>query len=350
MILELLHVIVIIQVGIALLLLALTFGHSRLVHLRTRRHQPQATEATAALARLLAADGPFDEAVAATAALPVSGQIEVLSALGASLRGEQRTQLTRVAESSGLVAQAQARTRSRRGTVRLQGVRTLLRVGARAEDIGTLLADPWPPVRVDAARLVIAHPDAASIEGLVGLLGDASPAVAFAAKDSLVRCSVWAEPVVATHLARSDTDAAVRASLLEVAVHIAGPRHLGLTEQHRDDPDPRVRLDVARLAAAVGTREGVAVLLSLLDDEDEQVRAGAAEGLGHVGHWPATPRITALLADPAWGVRHAAGGALRRMGAPGALYLRLALADPDDFARDMARQVLDLPDRRSVRS
>jgi hypothetical protein len=349
-ILELLTAIVILQVGLAVLLLALTFGHSRLVRLRTRRHGPQVQEATEALARLLAADGPVDEAVVATTALPVSVQIEVLSVLARSLRGEQRTQLTRVAEGSGLAAQARDWTRSRRGRIRLRGVRTLLRVGATPEDVHALLADPWPPVRVDAARLVIARPEVASVEGLVGLLADASPAVAFAAKDSLVRCGVAAEPAVAAHLARSDTDAAVRAALLEVAVHVAGPRHLGLTEQHRDDPDPRVRLDVARLAAAVGTREGVAVLMSLLDDEDEQVRAGAAEGLGHVGHWPATPRITALLADPAWGVRHAAGRALRRMGAPGALYLRRALADPDDFARDMARQVLDLPDRRSVRS
>jgi hypothetical protein len=42
-------------------------------------------------------------------------------------------------------------------------------------------------------------------------------------------------------------------------------------------------------------------------------------------------------------VRQRAGLALKAIGAPGIITLRQALEDPDPFARDMARQVLDLP-------
>jgi hypothetical protein len=43
-------------------------------------------------------------------------------------------------------------------------------------------------------------------------------------------------------------------------------------------------------------------------------------------------------------VRRRSGLALIAMGAPGVLALRGALDDEDRFARDMARQLLDLPD------
>ena len=345
---ELLRAVIAAHVVVALILVATMFGHSAVLDLRARRRQPRIERATAALTRLLVAGGPIEDAVAATAALPVSAQSEVLGALAGNLRGEQRTPLIQVAERSGLVERARAWTRSRRPTVRLRGVRTLLRIGTPPPDLPSLLTDPWAPVRAEATRLVVAHPDPAAVAELVGRLADPAPEVAFAAKDALVRAGAVAEPAVSTRLSRSDLAPDVRAALLGIAVHVAAPSHGGLLDQHRPDPHPPVRIGVARLAAAIGTREAASALTALLDDGDEQVRAAAVEGLGAVGHWPVTPRIAELLGDPAWVVRQAAGTALRRLGAPGALYLRRALDDPDAFARDMARQVLDLPDLRSV--
>ncbi|MPZ74334.1 MAG: hypothetical protein GEU74_14105, partial [Nitriliruptorales bacterium] len=82
-----------------------------------------------------------------------------------------------------------------------------------------------------------------------------------------------------------------------------------------------------------------------LDDPDAAVRAAAVEGLGSLGHWPSAPSLSDRLGDPAWPVRRAAGLALRRLGGTGRLYLRRALQADDQFAVDMARQVLDLPER-----
>jgi hypothetical protein len=62
--------------------------------------------------------------------------------------------------------------------------------------------------------------------------------------------------------------------------------------------------------------------------------------------------LALILASVAWWMwplnesqmrDRAAALALRRLDAPGALYLRRALRDHDAFARDMAQQVLDLP-------
>ena len=66
--------------------------------------------------------------------------------------------------------------------------------------------------------------------------------------------------------------------------------------------------------------------------------------LGRIGHWPAAPALAKRLQDPAWLVRRNAALALRSLGAPGELLLGRALREDDRFARDIARQTLDLPE------
>jgi HEAT repeat protein len=82
----------------------------------------------------------------------------------------------------------------------------------------------------------------------------------------------------------------------------------------------------------------------MLDDPEPSVRAAAAVALGRLGHWPAAPAIAARLRDPVWVVRRDAALALRGLGPAGELLLERALRDEDGFARDMARQTLDLPE------
>ena len=55
-------------------------------------------------------------------------------------------------------------------------------------------------------------------------------------------------------------------------------------------------------------------------------------------------RERARLRDPSWRVRRDAAVALRTLGGPGRMMLERALRDEDGFARDMARQTLDLPE------
>ncbi len=74
------------------------------------------------------------------------------------------------------------------------------------------------------------------------------------------------------------------------------------------------------------------------------MRAAAAIALARLGHWPAAPALAARLSDPPWGVRRNAALAVRGLGPAGELLLGRALRDDDWFARDIARQTLDLPE------
>jgi HEAT repeat protein len=103
------------------------------------------------------------------------------------------------------------------------------------------------------------------------------------------------------------------------------------------------RARAAALTGAIGGRAAVETLVRLLHDPAAEVRASAAHALGKLEHWPAAASLAALLRDPAWDVRRAAALALRAMGAPGLLLLRRSTSDEDRFARDIARQALELP-------
>ena len=94
---------------------------------------------------------------------------------------------------------------------------------------------------------------------------------------------------------------------------------------------------------SVGGSRGTEALTALLSDADPSVRTSAANALAKLGHWPAASRLAECLRDPSWDVRRAAAITLRGFWPTGVLLLRRALSDSDRFARDMARQVLDLP-------
>lgn len=345
---EILQALLVTQAGVALLLLSLVFGHAAWLGTRARLQQARRRSASAALARLLAGDDSVQQAAAAVGALPATAQAELLTAVARNIRGNRAQALTAVARATGIVACADAWCTSRRRAVRLRGVRLQARVGALPRSLPALLADPWAPVRAEAAQVAAAHAAPARIEALVGLLTDPAPLVRFAAKDALVRCGTGAAAVLAHRLEGDLADDQALADALEVAVPLAGPPFTAAVDRHRAHPNARVRARVATLAAAVGGRRHAEVLEALLGDDAGEVRAAAATGIGDLGHWPSVARVADLLADPAWDVRRAAGLALRRLDAPGALYLRRGLQAEDAFARDMAQQVLDLPDTRAL--
>ncbi len=135
---------------------------------------------------------------------------------------------------------------------------------------------------------------------------------------------------------------------LEIATGIADGRFLrpALTLCRRRDP--RLRAQAATLAASIGGARVTDVLTGLLGDGDPDVRAAAANGLGKLAHWPAAGALSACLRDRSWDVRRGAALALGQCGAPGELLLRRALLDDDRFARDMARQVLEVHHGRGL--
>jgi len=102
------------------------------------------------------------------------------------------------------------------------------------------------------------------------------------------------------------------------------------------------RIHAARALGTAGTMDSVPDLERSLDDEAWPVRAQAARALGRLGSQSSVPALAPHLADTAWWVRAAAADALADLGEPGIAVLRDALAHPDPYARDRAREALAL--------
>jgi hypothetical protein len=268
--------------------------------------------------------------------------LAVIWELTRTISGESRRRLQALASATGLTREALAACESRRYPRRLGGVRLLTQLGGGGKIVPGLIADRHSEVRAAAATWSACHPRPETIASLLGLLDDRQPLVRFAAQNALLEIGERAVVPVAMYLTQPDTsnvDCGLR-----VAVALNDRRLLAPALAHRDSPDPATRALVADLAGATGGEQATAVLREMLSDQAPVVRAGAAQGLGRLGHWPACGSLRLALSDSAWLVRQRAALALRSLGAPGLLLLRAALQDPDPFARDMARQVLDLPD------
>ena len=321
--------------GVMLCALIASAAWSRLVG---RRLDARAARAAAAVLR--PAD-PGTRAPAELRALPRSRQLELLTGLAASIGGGERSRLRRVADELGLVDRAERWCRCRPWWKRLRGARSLTLLGGGDHVVGPMLADRRPEVRAQAAEWAADHPSPEVVSRLLTMLGDPEALCRFSAKDSLLRIGRAACGPLASFLSEARADE--REDALEIAVGIAEPGLLGsaLSLCRHDHAGTRAR--AATLAGAIGGEAAVEALTDLLADRDPAPRAAAARALGKLGHWPVAPQLASLLGDPSWEVRQAAALALRAIGAPGSLMLRRSRSDDDRFARDMARQVLDIP-------
>jgi HEAT repeat protein len=171
------------------------------------------------------------------------------------------------------------------------------------------------------------------------MLDDPLGLARFTVMDSLIRLGAAAVEPLRETIARTSSEAALR-----VGAAIGDPRLAPAARVRLDDEDPAVRAGAVRLVGAVGGDENAAAVAGRLEDPAAEVRAAAAVALGRLGHWPAAPALAARLGDPSWLVRRNAALALRSLGPAGELLLGRALRDDDQFARDIARQTLDLPE------
>jgi hypothetical protein len=315
--------------GVALLLERLAYAG------RTRA-------ARTALATAIERGAPGPDTRAALRRLSRRRTLAVLEELAPSLAGSDARTITAVARDAGIVARAEARCRSRLWRRRMHAVRVLTALHGGDATVPPLLDDPRQEVRAAAAEWAAGHATEPVVARLVGLLDDDQPFVRLTAMDSLIRIGRPATAPLARALADPGYPAA--ATALEVAARIADPGIAGPASARAGDADPAVRTWTARVLGALGGPEYVHAVTGCLEDPAAEVRAAAAVALGRLGHWPAAPALVARLRDPAWRVRRDAGLALRSLGAPGELLLERALRDPDPFARDMARQTLDLPE------
>jgi hypothetical protein len=329
------------EAALVMVTLLVLFGHAGWVARRHRRQHTRLTRAAGALAVALDGDVPERGELDQLAGLPRAAQIGLFAAVGQSLGGVQKQRLADVAATIGLLDGAERWCRSRRWGRRLRGARLLTLLGGGEALVEGLLDDPRPEVRAQAAQWAAEHPEPARVARLLAMLNDAEPLCHFTVKDSLARMGgACADPLLVYIVAAGGAPAP---AALEVAVGVADARFLAPALDLCLAGDPRTRALAAKLVAAVGGTEATGRLGELLTDSHPEVRAAAAKALGRLAHWPATAALATCLRDPSWEVRRAAAIALRAMGAVGILLLRRALADPDRFARDMARQVLELP-------
>jgi hypothetical protein len=331
-----------VALALAALLLAtlvLLVAHGTWRAMSDRRWRRPLAEARAALAhtadRLELTPGD----ARALEKLPDERRIDLFAELAQSVAGAPRSALAEAARELGVIDRAERLCGSRVWRRRLRGARLLTTLGGGEDAVPPLLADARPEVRAQAAEWAADHGSEDNVRRLTAMLDDPLGLARFTVMDSLIRLGAAAVEPLRETIARTSSEAALR-----VGAAIGDPRLAPAARVRLDDEDPAVRAGAVRLVGAVGGDENAAVVAGRLEDPAAEVRAAAAVALGRLGHWPAAPALAARLGDPSWLVRRNAALALRSLGPAGELLLGRALRDDDQFARDIARQTLDLPE------
>lgn len=331
-------------VEIALLMLAVVvfFSHGLWLFLNQRRVLALTETARESLARLVNRGTINVEDIALLRQLRQDVQETVFIEVSRNLTGVGKERLRFVAREVLLLDRARKLCSNRRWTRRLRGARVLSRMDVADPVVETLLADPNPAVRAQAAEWAAAQPSQPIIATMLTMLADPATQARFAVQDALLRMGgIVAEPLAAFLETHSGPPAE---SGLRVAEALATTAFRPAALRLSASDEAGVRAAAANLLGAIGDAPSAERLIELLRDPDSHVRAAAARGLGRMQHWQAASQLAEGLRDSAWHVRRDAGLALRSIGAPGALFLRRALQSDDRFAADMAQLVLDLPE------
>lgn len=182
--------------------------------------------------------------------------------------------------------------------------------------------------------------DAATLSGLVRVLGDRNLLVAHRAQEVLAeRGREIAGAIVSyaeTTASRSGRLAAIQL-IGWLRISTAGDLLLRFTS----DLDPEVRVKSIKAAAAIGDPRFLETFHAGLEDPSWPVRCQAAKGLSLFGSPPSVPPLAKALRDRQWWVRFYAATALAEIGPAGEAALSAALQEPDPLVRDMARYLLE---------
>jgi hypothetical protein len=331
-----------VALALAALLLAtlvLLVAHGTWRALSDARWRRPLAEARAALAQTADRLELSPDGARALEKLPDERRIDLFAELAQSVAGAPRSALAEAARELGVIQRAERMCGSRVWRRRLRGARLLTTLGGGEEAVPRLLADPRPEVRAQAAEWAAGHGSEETVRRLTAMLDDPLGLARFTVMDSLIRLGAAAVVPLRETIEHNSSEAALR-----VGAAIGDPRLAPAARVRLEDDDPAVRAWAVRLVGAVGGDENAAAVVGRLEDPAEEVRAAAAVALGRLGHWPAAPALAARLKDPSWLVRRNAALALRSLGPAGELLLGRALREEDQFARDIARQTLDLPE------
>ena len=324
----------VITAGTALVFVVLGFGLD-VARWRAARRRDRIL---ALLARILLADEAGAEVASERLArYRPATIIPLIQRLAADLDGEAMGRLRALVSSAALDRHIRSKIGSRRWRRRAQGagLANLLPDGDPARTV--LLDDPHPLVRARCAEALAPADAGRCAARLVELLDDDVDADKFAAQGALIHAGALAVDALADYLMTGNDDGVRWA--LEVAANTPDPVLIPGIRRHLDGPDPERRA-IATRAVAIWA-DGAAELRDRLQDDDPHVRAAAADAVALAGTEELAADVGRLLGDRSWIVRERAGRSLAAMGPTGVMTLRIHLNDEDDYARDMARQVLD---------
>lgn len=278
-------------------------------------------------------------------AMPRRALLNVIQSLAVDLNGQARSRLQQLVRALGLERFIRRRATSRRWRMRTQAAQLQYLVEHPDFDRRALLVDRHHIVRARAVESLTAQHGRQHIDLLIELLEDPSIAVRLAVQQKLLEVGTAAVPAMLDVL-NGDNEDRIKV-VLDVAANLADPRLVDSLTHHGGSDDPAVRATAAR-ALGSGSGPGAArVLERLCADSDPNVRVAAIDGLARMEAQTSAGFVGQRLSDRSWQVRRAAGLALDGLGPPGRLILRARLADPDPYARDMARQILDAAAARS---
>ncbi|HET9776327.1 MAG TPA: HEAT repeat domain-containing protein [Gemmatimonadaceae bacterium] len=339
---NIIRIVMLAEVGLLVFAVALFFLHGVWLNLTDRRLQRLSKAARDSVAVLISRGTINVEELAALAQQPDDVQVMAFLEISRNVSGTGKERLRFIAEKVGAIDRARKLCEHRRWTRRLRGARILSRLDVPDPLVRTLLADPHPAVRAQAAEWAAAQPSEEVISAMLALLADPATQARFAVQNALLRMGgVIAGPLAAfleTHTGRA-AEAGLR-----VAESVAEPSFVAAALRFSAvEDDAGIRVAAARLLGAIAGEAAAARLTEMLKDPESRVRAAAAQSLGRMQHWQAGSLLFDCMRDSAWRVRKEAGLSLRALGAPGTLFLRRALRSDDRFAADMAQQVLDLP-------
>ena len=331
--------------GILIATVAFYLLHGVWLRRRSLEDQALRTAGRASLARLLAPSGAVSALdVASLRSLPIRIQIPLFNELSKNVAGAQKSTLRELARELGLVTRAKRDCTSRRWPRRLRGARFLAQLGEPDALVVSLLRDPHPAVRAQAAEWAGTDPSPEIVTTMLELLADPATLSRFAVQDALLRMGEPMMVPLAEYLVMREGAAALAGLRVAAATGDRRFHEIALHFSHDTAADGEGAASSAELLAAIGGAEAASRLLAMTAFEAERAQLAAIRGLGRMRHWPAATRLAAMLEHPRWKVRHASALALRTIGAPGLLLLRRARTGDSVAAAEIARLVLDLPD------
>ena len=266
----------------------------------------------------------------------------ILLDLALDLRGETAEAIANLYSQLGFLRRDLRRMKSWRATTRANAAADLGLTHAAEATAALLEAMDDDDVRVRQASVwaVGQVGTAATLKGVVRLLGDRNPIVAHRAQEVLAERGREVADAILTY-AETTSNRPGRLAAIELIGWLRLTNGARLLHSFVTDLDPEIRVKSVKAAAAIGDPTFLEPFHLRLEDSSWPVRCQAAKGLSLFGSPESVPRLTAALRDAQWWVRFYAAIALAEVGPAGVEALSAALQDSQPAVRDMARYLLE---------